>query len=82
MKRQHVPMYALALALVVVGALAAGVPGNSLLFGLVLLACPLMMLFMHGGHGGHGGDGAAQKPDQSAGTADTDHMHPGASLRR
>ena len=22
---------------------------------LLLLACPLMMLFMHGGHGGHGG---------------------------
>jgi DUF2933 family protein len=23
---------------------------------LLLLACPLMHLFMHGGHGGHGGD--------------------------
>ena len=25
---------------------------------LVLLACPLMHLFMHGGHGGHGGHGS------------------------
>lgn len=24
---------------------------------LLLLACPLMHLFMHGGHGGHGGNG-------------------------
>jgi hypothetical protein len=24
---------------------------------LVLLACPLMHLFMHGGHGNHGGEG-------------------------
>ncbi len=23
---------------------------------LILLACPLMHLFMHGGHGSHGGD--------------------------
>jgi hypothetical protein len=23
---------------------------------LILLACPLMHFFMHGGHGGHGGD--------------------------
>ena len=23
---------------------------------LILLACPLMHLFMHGGHGAHGGD--------------------------
>ena len=25
---------------------------------LLLLACPLMHLFMHGGHGGHGGHGS------------------------
>jgi hypothetical protein len=24
----------------------------------LLLACPLLHLFMHGGHGGHGGHGA------------------------
>lgn len=26
---------------------------------LILLACPLMHVFMHGGHGGHGGHGAS-----------------------
>lgn len=25
---------------------------------LIVLACPLMHLFMHGGHGGHGGHGS------------------------
>ena len=25
---------------------------------LILLACPLMHVFMHGGHGGHGGHGS------------------------
>jgi hypothetical protein len=29
---------------------------------LLLLACPLMHIFMHGGHGGHGGHGQI-KPD-------------------
>ncbi len=28
---------------------------------LLLLACPLMHLFMHGGHGGHGGHGRAEQ---------------------
>ncbi len=28
-------------------------------FGLILL-CPLMHIFMHGGHGGHGGDAGKQ----------------------
>jgi hypothetical protein len=25
---------------------------------LLILACPLMLVFMHGGHGGHGGHGS------------------------
>ena len=29
---------------------------------IVLAACPLMHLFMHGGHGGHGGHGDGPKP--------------------
>jgi hypothetical protein len=32
---------------------------------VLLLCCPLMMLFMHGGHGGHGG-----QPDEHAGHSD------------
>ncbi|MCY7307535.1 MAG: DUF2933 domain-containing protein [Rhodoferax sp.] len=38
---------------------------------LLLLACPLMHVFMHGGHGGHGGGeghqkGGQQSPDDAA----------------
>ncbi len=29
---------------------------------LLLLACPLMHIFMHHGHGGHGSHGAPQEP--------------------
>lgn len=29
---------------------------------IILLACPLMHLFMHGSHGGHGGHGDDSKP--------------------
>nr|WP_036344107.1 DUF2933 domain-containing protein [Micromonospora purpureochromogenes] len=67
MRRQHLPLYAIALALLVVGALAVGVPARSLVFGLLVLACPLMMLFMHGGHAGHGGhEGHGQHQGQQA----------------
>lgn len=54
MKRQHLPLFAAALVIAIVGALAAGVPLSTVAFGLLVLCCPLMMLFMHGGHGGHG----------------------------
>lgn len=33
---------------------------------LLLLACPLMHLFMHHGHGGHGNHGDDHKPPDSA----------------
>ena len=33
---------------------------------LLLLACPLMHIFMHHGHGGHGGHGGRQQPDTTA----------------
>ncbi|MEU5531484.1 DUF2933 domain-containing protein [Micromonospora chersina] len=55
--RRHLPLYAIALAILIVGALALGVPARSVGFGLLALACPLMMLFMHGGHGSHSGHG-------------------------
>jgi len=31
---------------------------------LILLACPLMHVFMHGGHGGHGGHGSHESHEQ------------------
>lgn len=39
-------------------ALFAGASASSLLFAALILACPVMMLFMHhGGEGGHSGHG-------------------------
>lgn len=39
---------------------------------LLLLACPLLHIFMHGGHGsGHGGHGGGDKPSTDAGAAKT-----------
>ena len=32
---------------------------------LLLLACPLMHLFMHGGHGGHSGHGSHRDEDDT-----------------
>ncbi|MBD0839439.1 DUF2933 domain-containing protein [Streptomyces sp. TRM68416] len=52
-------LYAIAVAIATVGALALGVPVATLFLGAIVLACPLMMIFMmrgmHGGgmHGGH-----------------------------
>ena len=55
------PIVGVALAATAVVVLVAGVPVSRLLPWLLVLACPLMMLFMHrgshdhGGHGSHGG---------------------------
>ena len=54
MKREQLPIYALALAILIVGLAAVGVPLGTLFVSLVALACPLMMIFMMSGmHGGH-----------------------------
>jgi Protein of unknown function (DUF2933) len=45
------PIIGVAVAAAAVVALAAGVPVQRLLPWLLVLGCPLMMLFMH--HGGH-----------------------------
>ncbi|MDO9223315.1 MAG: DUF2933 domain-containing protein [Caulobacter sp.] len=40
---------------------------------LLLLACPLLHMTMHGGHGGHGGHGAPEKSDASE--PEAPHQH-------
>jgi hypothetical protein len=60
----------------VVGLLAAGTPLRSMLPFVLVLACPLMMMFMMRGMGGHGGhDGV---PSQDA----RDHQHDEADAER
>ena len=54
--------YAAGLAVVAVGLVIMGVRPSTVLFGAVVLACPLMMLFMHGGHGG-GDQQSRQTPE-------------------
>jgi hypothetical protein len=46
MKREQLPLYAIALSVLVVGLAFAGVPLGTLLFLPLILACPLMMFFM------------------------------------
>jgi peptidoglycan/LPS O-acetylase OafA/YrhL len=67
MKRQPWGLYAIALAVLVVGLVALGVPAQTLLFGALVLVCPLMMMLMMGGmHGGHGHGGAGSDPGNAA----------------
>jgi hypothetical protein len=45
-KRQHLPLYAIVLVIPNVGLAFARVLVQTLLLGLVVLACPLMMIIM------------------------------------
>jgi hypothetical protein len=61
--KRNYGLYAVALAIVVVGALWAGLRIGTLgVFGLILV-CPLMMFFMMRGMGGMHGGGAADERD-------------------
>jgi cell division protein FtsW (lipid II flippase) len=62
MKAHLGPFIVLAVILGLV-ALAAGVSLTTVLLIAVILACPLMMLFMHGG-GGHGGHDGSWLQDE------------------
>ncbi|MFR9802802.1 hypothetical protein ACL02T_10925 [Pseudonocardia sp. RS010] len=78
-------MYGLAGAFVILGVAAFGLPLSSLLLLAVVLACPLMMMFMMrgmhggGGHDGHGGHGAPRDRNEDRGReadrpADSDRL--------
>ena len=70
MKRQHMMWYVAALIAGVVTALAVGAPASTVLLALVVLACPLMMMFMMGNTRSGG-------PRSSTGeNANEDHSHP------
>lgn len=71
MNNRNYGLYAIAVAIAVVGALALGVPASTLGFLALVLVCPLMMLFMmrgmHGGdrHNGPGEDRRAAPHDHT-----------------
>ena len=70
MKNRNYGLYAVAIAIVVVGAIWAGLPISTLaVFGLVLV-CPLMMFAMMRGMGGSGGMGGMHGGGERDGDAD------------
>ena len=72
MKRQDLPLYALVLAVLIVGLAFAGVPVGTLLVLPLVLACPLMMFFMMPGMD-HGGSPRRHDDDHSSGPGQRDH---------
>lgn len=73
MNSRYLPWYAIALALLVVGLAVGGVSMSTLLVALVVLACPVMMMFMMGSHG-HGDD-HDKAGGGTPGDANTRHDH-------
>jgi hypothetical protein len=71
MKREHLPIYALALAVLIVGLAATGVSVTSLIVPLLVLACPVMMFFMM--RGMHGGAHGESSPDPAEKRHDEHH---------
>jgi hypothetical protein len=74
MNRQPWGLYAIALAILVVGLVALGMPASTLLVAALMLTCPLMMIFMmsgmHSRHEGHGGTDRATEDHHQHPTAD------------
>jgi choline-glycine betaine transporter len=83
MNQRNYGMYALAAAIVVVGALMVGASLESLAGLALVAACPLMMIFMMKGmhgqdmHGGHSHDGRDDDPLRKH----DQHQHPGSGQR-
>jgi len=65
MKSRPWGLYAIALAVLVVGLVTLGVPASTLVVAALALACPLMMMFMMSGMHGRCG-GANQNAERHA----------------
>ena len=85
MKREQLPLYALALAVLIVGLVFAGVPVGTLVVLPFVLACPLMMFFMMRGMD-HGGSPRTHDDERDSGPARAigarTRMAPAAGSRR
>jgi Protein of unknown function (DUF2933) len=74
MRRQPWGLYAIALAILVVGLAALGVPASTLLLAALVLTCPLMMIFMMSGmHGGHDTADQDREPGSKPGSQTSDN---------
>ncbi|MFC4463572.1 DUF2933 domain-containing protein [Streptomyces xiangluensis] len=83
MNQRNYGMYALAAAIVVVGALIAGASLESFVWLALVAACPLMMFFMmRGMHGQdmHRGHSRYDRHDNPL-HKDDQHQHPGSGRR-
>ena len=78
MKREQLPLYAIALAVLIVGLAFAGVPLGSLLVIPLILVCPLMIIFMMRGMD-HGG--TSRDHDQPSAGHEAHHDHHDTSGR-
>ena len=74
MKREELPHYAIALAVLIVGLAFIGVPLGTLLLLPLLLACPVMMFFMMRGMD-HGGSGHTHDHRDPSATQEDLHDH-------
>ena len=61
-----VPALGVAAVVAVLAVTVFGVPTSTLLTGALILACPLMHVFMMRGHGGHGNQGGQSGGDHAA----------------
>ena len=69
MRSKNLGLYAVALAIAVVGAVWAGLPPSILLVLALFLTCPLMMfVMMRGMHGSAGHDQHARAPGENRST--------------
>jgi hypothetical protein len=71
--KRNYGLYAIALAIVVAGALVVGAPLQSLVWLALIAACPLMMFFMmRGMHGGDANSGGHDRDTRDANDVDED----------
>jgi hypothetical protein len=77
MHRTHMKYLLVAAGALAVGLLLAGTPVQSLLPFALVLACPLMMVFMmRGMHGDHGHGGGTHPSDPAVVDHSDHHDHP------
>ena len=71
MKREHMMWFVVALIAAVLVALGFGAPASTVLLALVVLACPVMMMFMMGNMRGGGPRNGTGEDDSHPASSDS-----------